>query len=119
MSNVLKEKSYQFALRIVRLSKYLRKNKEFELSRQLIRSGTSIGALVREAEFAQSKADFNHKLSIALKEANETAYWLELLKDGEYITAQMHYSIRPDIEELIKLLISSVKTSKKQLHIQS
>ena len=101
-------------MRIVRLSKYLRKNKEFDLSRQVVRSGTAVGSLVREAEFAQSKADFIHKLSIALKEANETAYWLELLKDGEYITAQMHSSIYPDIEELIKLLVSSVKTSKEQ-----
>ena len=115
---MLREKSYQFALRIVRLSKYLRRNKEFELSRQIVRSGTSIGALVREAEFAQSKADFVHKLSIALKEANETAYWLELLKDGEYITAKMHCSIYPEVEELIKLLISSVKTSKEQLQIK-
>ncbi len=119
MSNVLKDKSYKFALRIVRLSQYLRSNKEFDLSRQVIRSGTSIGALVREAEFAQSKADFIHKLSIALKEANETEYWLQLLKDGEYISTQMHNSIHPDIKELIKLLISIVKTSKEQLQIQS
>ena len=119
MGNVLKEKSYKFALRIVRLSQYLRSNNEFELSRQVVRSGTSIGALVREAEFAQSKADFIHKLSIALKEANETEYWLELLKDGEYISPRMYNSIYPDIEELIKLLVSSVKTSKERLQIQS
>ena len=115
MSNVLKDKSYKFALRIVRLSQYLRSGNEFDLSRQVVRSGTSIGALVREAEFAQSKADFIHKLSIALKEANETEYWLDLLKDGEYITAHMYNSIHPDIEELIKLLVSIVKTSKVQL----
>jgi four helix bundle protein len=117
LSNVLKEKSYKFALRIVRLSKYLRRKNEYDLSKQIVRSGTSIGALIREAEFAQSKADFISKLSIALKEANETEYWLELLKDGKYISIQMHANIHPDVEELIKLLIASVKTSKEQLHI--
>jgi four helix bundle protein len=119
LGNVLKEKSYKFALRIVKLSQYLRSNNEFELSRQVVRSGTSIGALVREAEFAQSKADFIHKLSIALKETNETEYCLELLKDGGYISPQMYSGIYPDIEELIKLLVSSVKTSKERLQIQS
>ena len=119
MSNVLKDKSYKFALRIVRLSQYLRSSNEFDLSRQVVRSGASIGALVREAEFAQSKADFIHKLSIARKEANETEYWLDLLKDGEYITTRMHNSIHPDIEELIKLLVSIVKTRKDQLQFQS
>ena len=112
MGNVLKEKSYKFALRMVKLSQYLRSNNEFELSKQVVRSGTSIGALVREAEFAQSRADFIHKLSIALKEANETGYWLRLLRDGQYISTQMHDSINPDNEELIKLLVSIVKTCK-------
>ena len=116
MSNVLKEKSYKFALRIVKLSRYLRSKSEFELSRQVVRSGTSIGALVCEAEFAQSKPDFTHKLSIALKEANETKYWLQLLKDGGCITAQMHNSLHPDVEELIALLVSSIKTSKGHKH---
>ena len=118
MSNVLKDKSYKFALRIVRLSRHLKSNREFELSRQVIRSGTSVGALVREVEFAQSKADFINKLSIALKEANETEYWLDLLNDGEYISAQMHKSIKPDIEEIIKLLISSIKTSKVTVNLK-
>ena len=80
--NVLKEKSYAFALRIVKLYKYLCTHKEYVLSKQVLRSGTAVGALVSEAEFGQSKADFISKLSIALKEANETLYWLSLLKDA-------------------------------------
>ncbi|MGZ8484324.1 MAG: four helix bundle protein [Candidatus Binatia bacterium] len=111
--NVVKEKSFNFALRVVKLAKYLEgKKKEFVLSRQVIRSGTAIGALVREAEHAESKADFIHKMSIALKEANETLYWLELLHHGRYIYGQSFQSIGSDSEELIKLLIAIVKTSK-------
>ena len=90
------------------------KKKEFVLSRQVLRSGTAIGALVREAEHAESKADFIHKMSIALKEANETLYWLELLYQGEYIDKQSFDSIGFDSEELIKLLTAIVKTSKSQ-----
>ncbi len=113
--NVLKEKSYAFALRIVKLRQYLvEEQKEFVLSKQILRSGTAIGALVREAEFGQSKADFAHKLTIALKETNETDYWLSLLKDSGYITPAMHNSLSPDVNELLKLLISSVKTAKRQ-----
>jgi four helix bundle protein len=82
------------------------------LSRQVLRSGTTIGALIREAEHAESKADFIHKMSIALKEANETLYWLELLYQGEYIDTQRYESIGSDSEELVKLLTSIVKTSK-------
>jgi four helix bundle protein len=78
----------------------------------VLRSGTAIGALVREAEHGESKADFIHKMSIALKEANETLYWLDLLYQGEYIDDQSFGSIRSDSEELIKLLIAIVKTSK-------
>ena len=119
MRNVLKEKSYKFATRIVMLSRHLRSDNEFDLSRQIIRSGTSIGAMVREAEFAQSRADFVNKLSIALKEANETEYWLALLKDGGYISTQMYNSLHPDVEELIRLLVSIVKTSKAQQKVKS
>ncbi len=84
------------------------------MSKQVLRSGTAIGALVREAEFGQSKADFVNKLSIALKEANETDYWLSLLNDSNYITEEMYNNIHPDITELIKILIASVKTAKRQ-----
>jgi len=111
--NVIKEKSFAFALRVVKLSRHLRdEGKEYVLSKQVIRSGTSIGALVREAEHAQSRADFINKMSIALKEANETLYWIDLLHQSGYITTQSHQSIHPDIEELLKLLISIVKTSR-------
>ena len=111
--SLLKEKSYKFALRIVKLCRWLQaERKEYILARQLLRSGTAIGALIYEAEFAQSKADFINKLNVALKEANETNYWLMLLHDTEYINAKMFHSIEPDNKELIKLLVSSIKTLK-------
>jgi len=114
-NSVLREKSFQFALRIIKLSQYLQEeHHEYILSKQIIRSGTSIGALVREAQYAQSKADFLHKLTIALKEANETEYWLLLLVESHYITPTMFQSIDPQIKELLKLLISSTKTIKTQ-----
>jgi four helix bundle protein len=107
------DKSYTFALRVVKLYKYLvSEKKEYVLSKQILRSGTSIGALIKEAEHAQSKADFINKMSIALKEANETEYWLQLLKDSEYISEQNFKSIHNDSVELIKLLVSIVKSSK-------
>jgi len=94
---ILKKKSFDFALRIVRLYKYLEEEKkEFIMSKQLIRSGTSVGAMVREAEFAESKSDFIHKLSIAQKEINETLYWLELLNASDYLTVQQFESINTD-----------------------
>jgi len=115
--NVVANKSYVFALRIVKLYKFLTsKHKEFILSKQVLRSGTSIGAMVRESEHAQSKADFIHKMSIALKEANETQYWLMLLKDSDYISKASFNSIQPEASELIKLLASIVKTSKNNLN---
>lgn len=111
--SILRDKSFDFALRAIKLSKYLQTtHKEFILSKQIMRSGTSIGALVREAPYAQSKADFLHKLTIALKEANETEYCLLLLVESNYIDKKMFDSILPDIKELLKLLISSTKTVK-------
>lgn len=99
------EKSFAFAVRVVKLAQYLsREKKEFVLSKQILRSGTSIGAMVREAEHAESKADFTHKMNIALKEANETLYWLELLHETEQISDASFVSIHPDCEELLKLL---------------
>ena len=86
--------------------------KEFILSKQILRSGTAIGALIRESEFAHTKSEFIYKLNVALKEANETEYWLNLLKDIEYLNEKMFNSIEPEIKELIKLLISSIKTAK-------
>ena len=112
--NVIKEKSYVFALRMVKAYKFLSsEQREFVLSKQMLRSGTAVGALIREAEFAQSPADFIHKLSIALKKANETEYWILLLKDSEYISETSFNSIHTDCVELIKLLTSIINTSKK------
>ena len=111
--NILRNKSYAFALRIVRLSQYLQsEKKEFVLSKQILRSGTAIGALIREAEYGQSKTDFIHKMTIALKEANETEYWINILKDTDYIDEKLFKSLSGDCNELIKLLIASVKTAK-------
>ena len=87
--------------------------KEFVLSKQLLRSGTAIGALISEAQYAQSRADFVSKLQIALKEANESRYWIRLLHDTAYITLEMYQSILPDIDALIKMLTSSINTSKE------
>ena len=111
--NVVKDKSFAFALRIVKLYKFLCNKKEFILSKQLLRSGTAIGALVREAEHAESKADFIHKMAIALKEANETEYWIELLYQSEFLDKASFQSIKTDIEELLKLLTSIIKTTKE------
>ena len=111
--NIVMNKSYAFALRIIKLYKYLvSEQKEYVLSKQILRSGTSIGALIKEAEHAQSKADFINKMNIALKEANETEYWLMLLKDSKYISEESFQSIQPDSSELIKLLVSIVKSSR-------
>ena len=111
--NVVKDKSLEFAVRIVNLYKFLvNEQKEFVMSKQILRSGTSIGANIREAEQAQSRADFINKLNIALKEANETEYWLELLIRKEYITREKYESINNDSTEINKLLISIIKTTK-------
>ena len=111
--NVLRKKSLTFAVRIVNLSKYLRENKkEFTLSDQVLRSGTAIGAMICEAERSESTPDFIHKLKIAEKEANETLYWLELLKETQYITETEYNSINDNTIELIKMLVSSIKTSR-------
>ena len=111
--SVVKEKSYLFALRVVKLYQYLQdKKKENILSKQILRSGTAIGALISEGRFAQSKADFINKMNIALKEASETSYWLVLLKDSGYISIKSYNSIAVECDEIIKLLVSIVKTSK-------
>jgi four helix bundle protein len=116
MESILRDKSYMFALRIIKLYKYLNEQQgEYTLSKQLLRSGTSIGALVREAQYAQSAKDFIHKLSVALKEANESEYWIMLLKDSEFITDTMHDSVHLDNLELIKMLTASIKTAKNKL----
>lgn len=113
--NVIKTKSFLFAVRIVNLSKFLNyEKKEYVISKQLLRSGTSVGAMVRESEHAESKADFIHKLPISLKEANESEYWLELLKETNYISNSEFESLQKDINEILRLLISIIKTSKNK-----
>ena len=107
----LQRKSKAFAVRIIRMYQYLcEEKKEYVLSKQVLRSGTSIGANVREAKRAQSTADFYAKLFIALKEAEETEYWIELLVEKDYIAKEMFDSIYADCEEIIKILVSSTKT---------
>lgn len=110
----LKDKSFSFALRIVRLSQNIQKNKkEFVLSKQILRSGTAIGALIHEAEFGRSKADFSNKLNIALKEANETEYWLRILNGTDYLDKEEFIHLRSHCRELVAMLVASVKTSSK------
>ena len=113
MDNAIKIKTYSFAIRIIKAYKFLSsEQKEFVLSKQMLRSGTAVGALVRESEHAESKADFIHKMSISLKEANETEYWLLLLHDADYLEKKSFESIVSDCQELIKILISIIKTAK-------
>jgi len=112
--SILLTKSKAFALRVVRLYKYLRERKESVIAKQMLRSGTSIGANIAESRYAQSKSDFASKLQIALKEAAETEYWLELLRDGEQVESSSAFdSLCTDCTELIKLLTASVKTAKE------
>ena len=112
VSNI-RNKTFLFAIRVVKLFQYLQtERREFVLSKQLLRSGTSIGAMVREAEHSESKADFIHKLSIAQKEINETIYWLELLKETYYLTQEQFASINDDAIEIIKILTTILKNTK-------
>ena len=114
MSGVLEEKSLKFAIRIVNLYKYLiDEKKEFVMSKRVLRSGTSIGANIAEAQYAQSKADFLTKMHISLKEASETKFWLKLLYSTSYIN-DSHTSIMNDCDELLKILTSTCKTTKQQ-----
>ena len=119
-NNPLKDKSYSFAVEIVKLVELLRKEKsEYVLSKQLLRSGTSIGALIREGEFAQSQLDFINKLSISLEEANETLYWLNLLKDCSYIDVEIFNDKDIKVKELISMLVSSINTMKSKLKVKN
>ena len=114
--NIVMNKSYAFALQIIKLNKALiAEQKEYILSKQVLRSGTAIGALIKEAEHAQSKADFINKMNISLKEANDTEYWLMLLKDSEYIDEKTFNFTHLENIELINLFASIVKTSKVTL----
>jgi len=114
--SILKDKRYAFSILIVKLSQLLvADKKKYVLSKQLLKSGTAVGALIREAEFAKRKADFMHKMSVSLREANESLYWLDLLKDTNYIHTT-HYNIHfPLNQELVAMLVSSIKTTKSKL----
>ena len=115
-NNTVAEKSIAFSIRLIKIYKILtQERKEYILSKQLLRSGTAIGALIREAEHGQSKADFLNKMNIALKEANETDYWLLLLYKGEFLNEKEYNSIIEDCTELLKMLIKIVKTTKENL----
>ena len=115
--NTIEVKSYDFAIRIVNLHKYLNRQKEIHsLSNQMLRSGTAIGALIQEAVHAQSKADFLTKMNVSLKEANETMYWIRLLHSTHYLKDNEFASIHKDCEEIVKLLASIVKTTKASLN---
>ena len=117
--NVLLDKSFAFAIRIVNLYKYLcAEKKEYLLSKQLLRCGTSIGANVNEAQDAQSRNDFISKLSISLKEARESKYWIELLKETGYLSEKEANNILADLIEIIKLLISIIKSTKESQNIK-
>ena len=110
--SAIADKSFEFSVRIVNLCKYLRyKKKEYVLSKQLLRSGTSIGANVHEGRRAQSRADFLAKMSIALKEANETYYWLKLLYRTEYLSKEEYLSMDADIDEVLRILTAICKTT--------
>lgn len=114
--NIIKTKSFSFALRIVKLYQFLSlEKKEFVLSKQLLRSGTAIGALVRESEHAESKPDFIHKLAIAQKEANESDYWIELLFQSDYLNISQFQSLNSDIIEINKILASIIISTKQNL----
>ncbi len=118
MKNIVKDKSFDFAVRIIKLHQYLKEiKKEYILSKQILRSGTSPGAMIREAEHSESKNDFIHKFSIAQKEINETIYWLELLKETNYLNENEFESLNNDAIEIIKLITSIIKSSKKPLTI--
>jgi len=110
---ILNKRTYLFAIEIVKLCKFLNSNKkEYTITKQLIRSGTAIGAIIREAEYASSKTDFIYKLSLSLKEANETVFWLMLLVDTQYISNQIFNKLEKECNELISMLIASIKTAK-------
>jgi len=115
--NVVKNKSFAFAVRVVKLYQFLSEEKrEFLLSKQLLRSGTSVGAMVREAEHAETKNDFKHKMGIAQKEINETIYWLELLKKTDYLKPDQFESINKDAVEIIKLITAILKSTKANIN---
>lgn len=115
--NIVKNKSFEFAIRVVKLYQFLcDQQKEFVLSKQLLRCGTSVGAMVREAEHAETKKDFIHKMAVAQKEINETMYWLELLHQTQYLNKEQFVSINNDALEIIRLITSIIKSAKAKIN---
>ncbi len=115
--NIAKDKSFAFVIRVVKVYQYISGNKkEYVLSKQLLRSGTSVGAMVRESEHAESKHDFIHKMAIAQKEMNEALYWLELLRETNYLTLEEFENINKDAVEIIKLITSIIKSAKANIN---
>ena len=113
-NNALADKTISFAIRIVKCCQFLQsEKKEFIISNQILRSGTSIGANAHEGIFAQSRADFVNKLSISLKEASETSYWLVILYKTGYISETVYKSLKTDVDEIIRIIVSTIKTAKK------
>ena len=115
-NNALADKTTAFAIRIVKCCKYLQEDrKEYIMSNQILRSGTSIGANIHEGIYAQSRADFVSKMSISLKEASETSYWLDLLHKTDYLSDVMFDSLKIEMDEIMRIIISSIKTAKKNV----
>jgi four helix bundle protein len=115
--SILKQKTYAFALKVIQVYKQIvAEHKEYVLSKQFLKAGTAPGALIREAEFGQSKPDFISKMSIALKEANECDYWTCLLRDSDFITQATALDLLTDNIEIIKMLTASINTAKNNLH---
>ncbi len=115
--NILKTKTFNFSIRVVNCYKFLiQEKKEFVLSKQLLRSGTSVGAMIRESEHSESKPDFIHKMAIAQKEINESIYWLELLHATDFLSTELFNNLNNDAIEIIKLITSSIKTAKASIN---
>lgn len=115
--NIVKEKSFRFSIRIINAYKYLcNDKKEYIMSKQMMRSGTSVGAMIREAEHAETKKDFIHKMAIAQKEINETIYWLELLLATDYLDKEAYTDLNNDAIEIIKLITAIIKTTKSNIN---
>lgn len=115
--NIVKDKSFAFAVRVVNCYKWLCSDKkEYVMSKQFLRSGTSVGAMIRESEHAESKKDFIHKMAIAQKEINEAIYWLELLKETDYLELNQFKELEKDAIEIIKLITSIIKSSKASIN---
>ncbi len=116
MKNILKEKSFALALRIIKLYKFLIENKkEYVLSKQILRSGTSVGSMIRDAQNAESKMDFVHKLAIAQKECDESIYWMELLVQSNYISKEAFESVSAEAEQVLKMIKSAILTTKRNI----